>query len=49
MFENEKIQEENREKTRDILRRIRGLDKVIRFVAIPKPISCSRGGANVEP
>jgi hypothetical protein len=34
--ENEKIQEENREKTRDILTRIRGLDKVIQF-AIPKP------------
>jgi hypothetical protein len=35
-IENEKIQEEDREKTRDILTRIRGLDKVIPF-AIPKP------------
>lgn len=35
-IENEKIQVEDREKTRDILARIRGLDKVIPF-AIPKP------------
>ena len=35
-IENEKIQVEQREKTRDILARIRGLDKVIQF-AIPKP------------
>lgn len=35
-IEDEKIQEEEREKTRDILARIRGLDKVIQF-AIPKP------------
>jgi hypothetical protein len=35
-IENEKIQEEEREKTRDILARIRGLDKVIQF-SIPKP------------
>lgn len=35
-IEDEKIQEEEREKTRDILERIRGLDKVIQF-AIPKP------------
>jgi hypothetical protein len=35
-IEDKKIQEEEREKTRDILARIRGLDKVIQF-AIPKP------------
>ena len=35
-IENEKVQVEQREKTRDILARIRGLDKVIQF-AIPKP------------
>lgn len=35
-IEDEKIQVEQREKTRDILSRIRGLDKVIQF-AIPKP------------
>lgn len=35
-IEDEKVQEEEREKTRDILTRIRGLDKVIQF-AIPKP------------
>lgn len=35
-IEDEKIQEEEREKTRDILTRIKGLDKVIPF-AIPKP------------
>jgi hypothetical protein len=35
-IEGEKIQEEEREKTHDILARIRGLDKVIQF-AIPKP------------
>ena len=35
-IEDEKIQEEEREKTRDILARIRGLDKAIQF-SIPKP------------
>ena len=35
-IEDEKVQEEEHEKTRDILARIKGLDKVIQ-IAIPKP------------
>jgi hypothetical protein len=35
-IENEKVQKEEREKTRDVLTRIRGLDKVIQF-SNPKP------------